>query len=512
MMRLKLKKAVPALLLPVALATAAGCAASGGGTADSNVKQAAQPAKEDKPVEINFSLSGTGMPEKDKDDIANTLNKKLGITLKVNAISADYDNQLNVKVAGGNVPDLFTVSQAQLKDFAEKGVLLDLTSLWDTKLKATKDFYISTVGEGIIKKGTVKGKSYAVPRTGDEPSHTFWIRQDWLDALGLQAPTTLDDLFKVAVAFTENDPDGNGKKDTFGITGTELAAFTPLFGAYGVGSPDSFYEKGGKYVNAYYDPAMPDALTAIKKFVDAGVVMPQVMTNKSLNYRDQAFQGKAGIMYAPWYDISKDEFVAQYKAVNPQAKWVQLAAPKGPGGAYFDVFDKEKPSRYYAMSKSLEKDPAKLQKVLDLISYVSGKEGLELVMFGLEGKHYNKKDGNVVPTELMAKEGNYFNNYQMAGRPNNSYNLAKFPNNTKDREFAINAPRLTSFDSSVVPPAGFSIADAKRYAQEELVKFIYGKRPIGEYADFLKTLSGTYKYDLYIDEAQKIVKELGYIK
>ena len=44
------------------------------------------------------------------------------------------------------------------------------------------------------------------------------FRQDWLDKLGLKYPETLDDMKNVLIAFTNNDPDGNGKNDTYGYT------------------------------------------------------------------------------------------------------------------------------------------------------------------------------------------------------------------------------------------------------------------------------------------------------
>ena len=69
------------------------------------------------------------------------------------------------------------------------------------------------------------------------------IRKDWLDNLGLEVPTTLDELFDVMYAFTYNDPDGNGKNDTWGygafIEETTYESypgrrFEPLMGAFGV--------------------------------------------------------------------------------------------------------------------------------------------------------------------------------------------------------------------------------------------------------------------------------------
>lgn len=44
------------------------------------------------------------------------------------------------------------------------------------------------------------------------------ILRNWLDNLKLDNPTTLEELYQVLKAFTENDPDQNNKPDTFGIS------------------------------------------------------------------------------------------------------------------------------------------------------------------------------------------------------------------------------------------------------------------------------------------------------
>ena len=57
--------------------------------------------------------------------------------------------------------------------------------------------------------------------------------------LGLDVPTTMDELYEVAKQFTENDPDGNGVDDTVGfgdrapsdIRYTSFKLFTSYFGA-----------------------------------------------------------------------------------------------------------------------------------------------------------------------------------------------------------------------------------------------------------------------------------------
>ncbi len=49
------------------------------------------------------------------------------------------------------------------------------------------------------------------------------INQDWLNKLGLKAPTTIDELYDVLVAFRDRDPNGNGKKDEIPLVGMTFA-------------------------------------------------------------------------------------------------------------------------------------------------------------------------------------------------------------------------------------------------------------------------------------------------
>ncbi|MDF2923506.1 MAG: transporter substrate-binding protein [Paenibacillaceae bacterium] len=507
------------VMLTLASSLMAGCGSSSKeGT--SSISPSASPADTGKPVPIEFTLVGTGNPASGDDYLKQAIDQTLNIDLQINPIQSfdDYKNKIRVRLAANNRPDLFVVDQALLKDLSDKDMLLDLTPYWDKQLKPAKDFIVSNFGEIMIKKGNVNGKSYAIPRSNGVPYTSFWIRKDWLDHLNLQMPTTLDELFNVLKAFTENDPDGNGQKDTYGLTGlggagTTLGAFMPIFGAYGTGYPGNFIEKDGKLENTYYDPNMPEALKYIKKLIDAKVIDPDIITNNGLNeVLTKLFQGKAGVAFLAWPDIAKDAPKEQIKAINPKAEWIQMDPPKGPGGQFNDAYDFDATASLYAIPKALEKEPQKLQKVFDLINYVSSKEGNMLALYGVEGRHYNMTNGKMVPTDLQGKEGGYFWMYQITSRPHQEYLAARFPNLAKEIEFAIKTPRLKQFNSSVIAPDGFNKADADRYSQEELVKFVYGKRPIEEYGDFLKTLETTYKYKTYVESGLKQIRDQGLSK
>ncbi|MNC33072.1 Lipoprotein LipO precursor [compost metagenome] len=70
----------------------------------------------------------------------------------------------------------------------------------------------------LVKTNTsIDGKIYGIARTRNVARVGLLIRQDWLDSLGLKMPQTMDEIYTVAKAFTEKDPDKNGKNDTYGI-------------------------------------------------------------------------------------------------------------------------------------------------------------------------------------------------------------------------------------------------------------------------------------------------------
>ncbi|WP_165452230.1 extracellular solute-binding protein [Paenibacillus thalictri] len=416
----------------------------------------------------------------------------------------DYENQLNVRLAAGNFPDAFEVdSTSKLKAFVDKGLVLDLTP-YVAKLKPVSDFQ----GQADFDRGKLQGKQYAIVRDADVPFSSFWVRQDWLTKLNLKAPTNLDELYTVAKAFVEQDPDGNGKKDTFGITGFEFEAFSSIFGAFGVGAPDALYVKNGKLVSGATDPQAKDAIAYAKKLLDEGLIDPEIITNKNNADVDKAFQGKAGIIFKGWNNISRKTSYDKYKSINPNAEWVQFDSPVGPGGKFAGGFDYTKGPAYFMVSKSVEKDPAKLQKIIDVFNYTATEEGLRLVSYGVENKHYKMDGGKLTALPALDTEGTNFWIYQLAGRNELEYLKTKFAYISKDVQFAIDQPRIKMLNGAIYEyPAGFNKADADRYVKEETIKFLFGKRPLTEYDSFTKELDTTFKFNAFMTSAENQLKE-----
>lgn len=466
-----------------------------------------------KPVKINLFRAGPQLPAPDQDIVLPELNKALNMDLSYNATDSqsDYEQQLNVKIAGGTPPDVFGVSKVQMEQFVRQGLLLDLTPYLNTMSNLTPE---NGFTEAHMKKGMVDGKQYAIPSRPLIPVQTtFWIRQDWLDKLGLKAPTTLDELKTVTKAFVEKDPDGNGKNDTQGITGNTFnGTLGPIFAAYGVAVPGQIMIRDN---NAVYSTALPEtaqALEFIKGMLDEKLIDPEFLTNNGLMHQEKAFKGQAGIVYAHWAHIKRPDMVEKMNAINSNQKWTQLDAMTGPGGKFADSYDEGNTSIRLVIPKSLESHPEKVKKVLEYINYVSGGKGQMLVNYGIEGRNYNIKDGKIEIVEEKVKEMGHASLHQITGRVEMEYLNTKFPELSPYFEFTNKLPYISVYSNFVSTPEGLNPADKGKYEEEEMIKFIFGKRPISDMDAFIQTLKDTYQLDKYLEEANKALKDLGFIK
>jgi len=464
------------------------------------------------PAQLRIDEIGEGTRLPKDDVIKKELDKALGINLQLNAAAGagEYYTQLSTALAAGDAPDLFQVDRSHLVQFVKQGLVLDLTDYLDKDLAD----YKRVQDPKTFKTATVDDHLYALPkRPSGYNKTTYWIRKDWLDRLHLSVPKNVGDFLAVAKAFTQQDPDGNGKKDTFGLTGAATGdpdnntAWGPLWPAFGSGGPGSFYVKDGSLVNGFSDPATRSALEYVRGLVTAGVMDPDYATNQNLQDHERAMQGKAGIIAIDWPKMTKPQFVAQYKKVQPNAKWVQLAPLAGPGGAGAARHDPYY-TPAYAIPATLKGNDAKLAKIFSLMNHVSIESGTRLVSYGQEGVHYTRSGDKVTMTKQGKAESEPFWLYQFSGRDEVQYTETKFSDAKNQFHFALNQPKFEVFDSLITPPDGYNAADATRYAGEQIAQFVGGKKSLDGYDAFLDTLNNQFGYKTYADAGVEQLKSL----
>jgi len=137
------------------------------------------------------------------------------------------------------------------------------------------------------------------------------IRQDWLDNLGLKAPTNMDEFEAVIKAFTEDDPDGNGQKDTYGFT----YSGSDLYNTGWVADPVSLFSaNSGKFIpgawredesgNLMYGSIHEGNRATLERMAQwhaNGWIFQEAAATGAWDAMNQFTEGKAGIFIGrPW--------------------------------------------------------------------------------------------------------------------------------------------------------------------------------------------------------------------
>lgn len=128
----------------------------------------------------------------------------------------EAQTKLNTLIASGGAPDLiWEYDRNYIAQLANQGAIQPIDQYIE-KYSTTFKKYLKENPE-LKPYLMVNGKMYAFSSVRGQESVAnagMWIRQDWLDKLGLKAPTTTEEFLEVARKFKTLDPDGNGKADT----------------------------------------------------------------------------------------------------------------------------------------------------------------------------------------------------------------------------------------------------------------------------------------------------------
>ena len=202
-----------------------------------------------KQLDENAGRYGDG-EDINKNPMTELAEEKLGIKMETTLLGGDaenYDTKLRLALTGSEeLPDVFPVYSTQMiADMIESGRVKaiddDIEKYMPDRLKEIYDKYPET-----FYPVTKDGKTYGIACSPAlTEGQVMIVRQDWLDNLGLQAPTNLDEFEAVIQAFTENDPDGNGEDDTYGFT----YSGSDIYNTGWVADPVSLFSaNSGKYI------------------------------------------------------------------------------------------------------------------------------------------------------------------------------------------------------------------------------------------------------------------------
>lgn len=204
------------------------------------------------------------------------------------------------------------------------------------KYTVIRDYYNKMDPKTLFYASEADGSIYRIPGDVAEPScENLWIRQDWLDNLNLKAPTTIEELNEVLRAFTEDDPDGNGQNDTYGLGGDgyDFRSFWPWIQSYDQTHYSRFCVDDNGVVT--YRPLANEGtknwISDVADLYAKGYITPNITQDTDRD--EQMANGGFGVTYSwcAWNNPDSAPMMSFY-ASNPDAKWVPIDMVKGSNG------------------------------------------------------------------------------------------------------------------------------------------------------------------------------------
>jgi ABC-type glycerol-3-phosphate transport system substrate-binding protein len=253
---------------------------------------------------MDISVAFWGLTEFGNDPVGKKISEDLKIRMKVYPLSWDDENdKVLLWAAADDLPDMlatYTVDQDinRFYSWIDEKLIRPIPEKIIEQHKAEKAIFDATPLAASIKQ--LKGGYYFIPRPGSVKGYYkgtqdgFYYRKDWAAKLGLKEPTSTEELYQMAKAFTEKDPDGNGKKDTGGLT---LAGPSPTscYKIFGI-DQDVWVKEEGQWVPGFASKKNVEILSYYQKMYREGSLDPEFALNGYKQALQKLAQGSYGIV------------------------------------------------------------------------------------------------------------------------------------------------------------------------------------------------------------------------
>lgn len=339
-----------------------------------------------KKLRILSAVVGGKTPEEDQQ-FADEIKRLTNIEVDLVHPTADYGQKMLADLAAGVQYDLIYTNQDTVDVLVDQDVLTDLTDpiaaspiLSNPTVIPPDEWKLVTFPDGKIYSAFQKF----------EGARMLTIRQDWLDALGLDTPKTLDDVYNTMVAFRDQDPVGDGSKP-LGLSTAGTYDIQPFMSSEGV--LPGYVEVDGKKTIPYATEAAIPVYTWLAKIYAEGLYDPNFATGTTADFRNLFMTDKVGIV--TYWDTWVGLFNAQVKASNPDSPFEAkgIGATTGPDGKI--ILNRGQPSVWTIPINATDPDTA-----FKFIEWWNTFPGIILGSIGIKDVDYTGEGDAMELTEI----------------------------------------------------------------------------------------------------------------
>jgi putative aldouronate transport system substrate-binding protein len=220
-------------------------------------------------------------------------------------LASEYNEKKQLAFASGNLPDVFVsgfISANEEVEYGNQGVLISLNDLIDNYMPNFQD-RMDDFEDMRSSITTLDGNIYALPHLDLRRVYPLWINGKWLSNLGLDMPTTTDELYEVLLAFRTEDPNQNGQRDEIPMTGRAGNAgghiFKQLLNSFGL-IFNGIQVIDDKVVYAPLEPEYKEFLMFANKLWERDLLDHDVFTQSNADYKAKIAGGVVGMCTEAW--------------------------------------------------------------------------------------------------------------------------------------------------------------------------------------------------------------------
>lgn len=332
-----------------------------------------------------------------------TLEEKYNVDINILPIEdGNFMEVLNTYIVGGDIPDVM-----RLKDPTIFSTYVDQDVLGEIDMELVKEYfpsYYNAMAEfenGVyLQYGSVDGTQYGLPAiaSGNIFHLPVVYNKTWMENVGVtETPKTLDELHTLMQKFTFEDPDQNGKDDTYGLSSDGMRN---VFGAYGInpGAADgrtdhsAFQVIDGQLEYVATHERYKEALKTLHAWYEEGLIDPEFITGENTggywaishsfvnnrigmtvrgNYYHWAQSGEYQVMNenGEMVDCEPGAVAKEFEAANPDQELILGDPVEGPYGAGVKSWNLL--AQIYAFSPDLTENTEKFIRVLAIMEDMS---------------------------------------------------------------------------------------------------------------------------------------------
>ena len=342
-----------------------------------------------KPEKISIFIDGTVVTQENGQAQFEARWEELtGIDLEITQPDHDaYFDVLQQMIASGDWPDVLILPSTYYSAYASEGVLWDMTDAWeagDTKNSGRFN------GDSVIEGLKFDSRLYGFSPTRGNGCLTY-VKQTWLDAVGMEAPTNYEEYTAMLDAFVTMDPDGNGANDTYGVSaagfiGPEHPYVNYLPEFYQDAYPSFMKLEDGTWVDGFTLESMKGAMERLNEGYTKGWIDPTTLTNGTRDCREKFYDDGFGV-FTYWAGTWGTNLKTNLENNGLSGELVALE-PIAEVDAYFD-----RVPPVWAITTACENPEGVFKYFIDTM--LDGGDMQMLWTYGVEGVHWSKSAGIV---------------------------------------------------------------------------------------------------------------------